>query len=221
MDVYFFENKTYLIDGRGYSVTIDGVVIPPYTSGKVTTTSSGVFPTEIQTLIDDGYLFAKRMLTQDDSIGGGTGAVIDDNVVAPDKAWSSQKINQEISITAGGAGTVFLTTSVDTFVNDIVYVDGTGITQKPLADGSLPRHLLESIYICKDSFIFGGQNGNFYRPGNTITLTGAKGSRLYLSNSVPGGYTTVAPTSGDIVLLGFFRDTNSFEWNPQYLLSIT
>jgi hypothetical protein len=220
MDLFHIENKTYLIDGRGFPISFAGAVIPPYSSSNTTRYWTGALPPEIQTLVTAGHVTVKRLLTEDDSLGGGTGAVIDDNSVAPDKAWSSTKISSELAAGSLGAGTLQLTVGQDTAFNDIIAVNSSGIAIKAIANGTLLREDLEAIYICKDTFIFGGNDGIFYRSGNTVNLTGTKGQRLYLSSSTPGTFQPSAPTSGDVVILGFFRDNNIFEWSPRYVMSL-
>ena len=219
-NLYYVENKTYLIDGRGYSIQFGYKIIPPFTAGGEHVYWAGPIPPEIDVLVDAGYVTVERILTQDDSLGSGAGAVIDDLTVAPDKAWSSSKIVEEIGLAGVGSGSVYLQVPLDTFQNTIVYADENAIAKKAIANGTLDRIYLEALYICQDSLIFGGNSGNFYRPGNTVYLTGTKGQRLYLSSTTPGTFTSVAPTSGDIVLLGFFKANNVFEWNPRYILSL-
>ena len=62
-DLYFIENLTFNIDGRGYAIELGDKVIPPYGSGNSMLWWAGAFPAEIQLLIDGGYVRATKIQT--------------------------------------------------------------------------------------------------------------------------------------------------------------
>jgi len=62
-NLYFIENLTYLIDGRGYSIELGQNIIAPYATGNVITFWAGAFPAEIQALITAGYVRATQIQT--------------------------------------------------------------------------------------------------------------------------------------------------------------
>jgi hypothetical protein len=102
-------------------------------------------------------------------------------------------------------------------LGNIVYMDGANNFKLASKDADLPMQILKNLYMSGAS-IAAGASGTLYKSGARIALTGTKGATIYLNTA--GGTTGTQPTTGDVVVVGQFVETNTFEFKPSYLISL-
>ena len=132
---------------------------------------------------------------------------------------SSIAVDPVVGLVVGGQATnkIELVAGEAISAGQFVYVK-SGDGDVFVADNALPmsRPEIALMYFSEASYS-ADDVGAFSKPGQELAIAGTKGDFGYLGTN--GAITTTAPTASgsDVILLGFWKSSTVFVFNPQYL----